>query len=679
MKLLSFPLKAVSSLALLSICFSSVHAETEDYFAEADFFGDSPMILTVSRMHKPLAESPASVTVIDRQMIKDSGAREVSEIFRMVPGFFVGHNTYNGNKPVVAYQGLGTQFYQQLQILIDGRSVFIPLFGGVPWANLPLLLEDIERVEVTRGPNAVTYGANAFVATINIITRHAAEDNGLAASYTNDLDDASKTQDLYVRMGDQVGDFDWRVTAGREKDDGSNLHHDSYVTNKFNIRTDFLTAYNQFWSISAGINESLYNLGDGDVDSLFRDESSTGSYQNIKWETIGEHLSTTVKLAHTRQVVTDHFETPVLNSFFGGAALALPDFTGSVSYDRASDRTDFEAYQNLKLNNQLVINYGLSLRRDKVTSFYIFHDQQTHTLETERLFSSIEWKPADGLTLDLGLNSEKSDFTDSELSHRISVIQKVGDHHVRLVSSSAKRNPVMWELIGNSQFDIEVPGGITLLLPVWKGNDQMVPEDINSSEIGLFSQFLDRQLSTDIRIFTYRITDQALIVRSANPPQPDPTTFYLSSSIRSHSNAAQTDVDGIELSINFSPHHKRYRVYGGASAVDATSNEKEHAASFPEDTAFIGGHFDITPRHQLSATIYTVGTFLMLDSPSQDTKGIVGIDRYNRIDLRYQFTIDPKSSTRLELIGKNLHDDYDDYGLGRKQESSYLMRVSSRF
>ena len=671
MKLLSFPLKAVSSLALLSICFSSVHAETEDYFAEADFFGDSPMVLTVTRMHKPLAESPASVTVIDRQMIKNSGVRQISEIFYMVPGFIVGHNIYNGTKPVVAYQGLGTQFNQQFQILIDGRSVFTPIFGGVAWTSLPLLLEDIERVEVTRGPNAVTYGANAFLSTINIITRHAAEDSGLAVSYVNDLDDSSKTQDLYVRMGDQVGDLDWRITAGRDTDDGNNLFHDSYATNKFNIRTDFLTAHNQFWSISTGINESLNNLGDGEAYDIFRDEISSSSYQNIKWELIDEQLNTTVKLTHTRQVVTDHFDTPVLNTFFGGAALSLPDFFGTVDYDRKSDRVDIEAYQNLKLGNRLTLNYGLSLRKDEVASFYIFHDFDTRFLDTQRLFTSVEWKPLEDLTLDLGLNLEESDFTDKETSWRLSLIKQSGEHYIRLVSSTAKRNPVLWELFGNTQFDIDVPGGITLLLPVWKGNDQLQPEHIHSSEIGLFSYFMDRQISTDLRVFSYKITDQALIIRNPNPPSVPPV-FYLDNNFRSFSNDSYTDVDGIELSVNFSPKSKRYRVYGGASAIDAISNEKDHTNSFPDDTVFIGGHVDITPKLQFSSNIYSVSAFNMRD-------GRVDIERYNRIDLRLQYTIDAKSSTRVELIGKNLHDDYDDYGLGRKQESSYLMRVSSRF
>jgi len=169
--------------------------------AETDFFDESPLILTASRMSKPLFESPASVSVITREMIESSGARELSEIFRLVPGFIVGN--FNGNKAIVTYQGLGNEFARQTQVLIDGRSVFLPSIGGVPWANLPLILEDIERVEVIRGPNAVTYGANAFLATINIITRHSAEDQGTRYSLTTSDRTNPDVTDAYFRLGYQ--------------------------------------------------------------------------------------------------------------------------------------------------------------------------------------------------------------------------------------------------------------------------------------------------------------------------------------------------------------------------------------------------------------------------------------------------------------------------------------------
>ncbi len=176
-------MRLILRVCLLALLFLQLPAQAQsDATAAEDFFADSPLILTVSRMAKPLLESPASVSVIDRQMIAASGVRDIAELFRLVPGFLVGSPI--GNTPVVTYHGLGREFSNQIQVLIDGRSVFIPSFGGVPWSKLPLLIEDIERIEVIRGPNAVTYGANAFLATINIITRHAAEDIGTQYSVT---------------------------------------------------------------------------------------------------------------------------------------------------------------------------------------------------------------------------------------------------------------------------------------------------------------------------------------------------------------------------------------------------------------------------------------------------------------------------------------------------------------
>ena len=661
----------LKALLIIPLINNSSYAVDEDYFAEDDFFGDSPIVLTVSRIHKPLSESPVTVSIIDRQMIKNSGAREVAEIFRMIPGFFVGHNTYNGSKPVVVYHGLGTQFYKQFQVMIDGRSVFIPTFGGVPWENLPLLLEDIERVEVTRGPNAVTYGANAFLATINIITRHSAEDSGIAVSYINDLDGSSKTQDLYVRLGNQIDDLDWRVTAGRETDDGNNLFHDSNETNKLNIRTDFLTAYNQFWTIQAGINEAIYNLGDGDPNNIERDEISSSSYQNIKWELIEDRSDTTVKFYHSRRVVTDHFETPVLNAFFGGVALALPDFTGTVSYDRYSDRLDFEAFQNRKLGDYVTINYGLSFRKEKISSFYLFHDEVIRKIDTERAFSSLEWKPLEDLTFDIGFMLEKSDLTEREASSRLSMIKKIENHSIRVVSSNAKRNPVLWEFQGNTQFDINVSDGKLLLLPVWKGNSLLKPEDINSAEIGFFSNLIDHQLTTDLRIFTYSITDQLVVVRLPNPPVAPPV-FNLDNNFRMQTNAAETKVDGYELSVNYSPTDKSFRIYGGYSHTSTESNETDYPISFPSDVLFVGGHTKLSKRAEFSAHIYAITEFHMDDATTF-------VERYTKADMRYQYTIDHKSDTKLELIFKNLHENYDDYGLGREQEQSYLLRVSSQF
>ncbi|MDJ0834090.1 MAG: TonB-dependent receptor [Gammaproteobacteria bacterium] len=668
-----------SGLVLLALSWLA-HADVAmNYQAENDFFGDSPIVLTVSRMHKPLADAPASVTVIDREMIRNSGARQIADVFRLVPGFVVGY--LNGNSPVVTYHGLGQRFHRQMQVLIDGRSVFIPSFGGVPWSNLPLLLEDIERIEVTRGPNAVTYGANAFLATINIITRHAAEDLGGKLVATGELDGDTDASDFYFRYGNQHQNLDWRISAGREKDDGFNDAYDSKVLEKLNFRTDFVSGQNQFWTVQAGVNNSVLGRGEGSETDQFRDEDATNSYQNIKWELIQDDVSTSVLLTHTRQDVDDSFQAQLNDTLadqLGIPAIsALPPFFLDISFDRVSERTDLELFQNRQLTEQTKLVYGASVRKDKVKSLYLFNDEDYHKVDTERLFSSLEWKSNNNLTVDLGLMLEDTNFTDQESSFRLSLIQKIDQHNLRFVTSTAKRNPILWEIIGNTQFSTVVPAipaapppfdtptAYTLVHTLTDG--EVEPETIESMEIGLFSEYLDRQLTTDIKFFSYRITEQIDLRKEQDILFGFPQDYYVAV------NDDETRVDGIELGFNFSPRDKDYRLYGGASLPRVESFDDKFENSVPDYTAFVGGHVNLQPDHQLSASYYLVDEISWWDYPSEK------IDTYQKLDLRYQYTIDRKNDINLELIGYNLIEDFAEYLEQRLQEKSILLRISGRF
>jgi len=619
-------------------------------------------------MNKLLTEVPASVTVIDRQMIRSSGAREIADIFRMVPGFVVGYKY--GGTPVVTYHGLGLEFHRQLQVLVDGRSVFIPSFGGVPWSNLPLLLEDIERVEVTRGPNAVTYGASAFLATINIITRHAAEDLGGKVIVTHDLDNDSNAQDVYVRYGNNYGDLDWRLSAGREKDDGYSTEFDSKVLEKLNLRTDFFTTYNQFWTISAGINQSSIGRGDGTGTNPTREEDGSNSYQNIKWELQNTDAYTTIKLTHTKQDINDDFL----------AVVPLLPISADVSFSQLSNRLDLEIFQNRFLKPNLTWNYGLSSRRDEVKSFWLFNDDKTYEVKTNNLFSSVEWKLPSSTILDAGFLIEDSNITEQEESYRLSIIQQIQNHHLRVVTSSAKRNPLIWEQIGNISFDatidptapppFDVLAGQTVPFEiVWLNADNVIPESIISNEIGMLSQYFERQLTTDIKLFQYKITDQMTEEKVSHNLTPlnsgDPDYYQII-------NGGSTKVNGIELYFNYSPKHTNFRLFGGLSFTDTKSFEKDFKKSVPDKTGFLGGHYNFNPQHQLSAAFYRVDELSWADSNNEG-------DAYNKLDIRYEYTLGRKNQLKLELIGYNLADEYEEYLHDNIQQQSYLLRISGRF
>ncbi len=644
-----------------------------DYRAEDDFYGEAPIVLTVSRMDKPLAESPASVSVIDRQMIRDSGATTLAEVLRLAPGMILGY--FYDNAPVVTYQGLGARWMRRLQVLIDGRSVFVPSYGGVPWNNLPVLLDDIERIEITRGPNAVTYGANAFLATINIITRHSAEDLGHAASATGSLDRDSGIAQVYYRYGGNNEDLDWRISLGHEEDAGYSMLHDSKQVDKINLRLDYLSAYNRFWSLMLGYSTAGVGLGRGQNTDPLRRETTKHGYFNGSWEAIDTDVTSRVRLTLTRQDVGDDYQTGALNQLLSELSgnpgfLTLPDITTHVDLGRDSSRSEIELYQNRQLSPVLHINYGFSLRYDQVASRYLFNDNNTHTQRLSRLFSSMEWRFATCWLLDTGLMIEDSDKTDPSTSGRLSLVRLMGDHSLRMVLSKANRNPILWEVEGETQFSVELPSPLnqTYYLLQYRADPDLATESILSREIGLYSQWMGGRMTTDIKLFHYRIEDQIIGQETTLDPDPatgQPQTFDIPV------NKGNTRASGIEAAFNYSAEDGRIRWFGGYSLVTSESNELRSSDSYPRHIGFVGGHVNINPKQQISGVWYHIGRFSWYDRNAFT-------DSYDKLDLRWSYLLDPDHALRLELIGKNLAGNYDDY-IRYKHEPAWVMRLSGEF
>lgn len=133
-------------------------------------------VTSVSRQRSTLRESPAAVFVITPEMIQRSGATAFPELFRMVPGMDVAR--IDGNKWAVSARGFNQRFQDKLLVQVDGRTVYTLVFSGVYWDAVDYPLEDIERIEIIRGPGASVWGANAVNGVINIITKSAKETRG---------------------------------------------------------------------------------------------------------------------------------------------------------------------------------------------------------------------------------------------------------------------------------------------------------------------------------------------------------------------------------------------------------------------------------------------------------------------------------------------------------------------
>src|SRR6202163_7452 len=129
-------------------------------------------VTSVSKRAQKLADAAAAIFVITQDDIRRSGASSIPEALRMVPGLQVAR--IDENKWAIGSRGFNGRFDNKLLVLIDGRSVYTPLFAGVYWNIQDVMLEDLDRIEVIRGPGATLWGANAVDGVINIITKPAA-------------------------------------------------------------------------------------------------------------------------------------------------------------------------------------------------------------------------------------------------------------------------------------------------------------------------------------------------------------------------------------------------------------------------------------------------------------------------------------------------------------------------
>ncbi len=207
-----------SMVAILATTMNA--AVAEDLFlpdagldAELSGFTVVPEVLTATRLKQPRSEVPGSMTVITAENIEQWGVRTVPELFRFVPGMFVKH----GDQDSIAYHASNPNLMRRMQVLIDGRSVYRAGIASVVWEDIPVALEDIQRIEVFRGPNASSYGANAFMAVINIVTFHPADTLGTRAFARSGH---QGVRDYEVSHSAELGEWVYRATVSRKHDDG---------------------------------------------------------------------------------------------------------------------------------------------------------------------------------------------------------------------------------------------------------------------------------------------------------------------------------------------------------------------------------------------------------------------------------------------------------------------------
>ena len=540
--------------------------------SEEDYIGEVPKVLTVSRLSQSLADAPSAVTVIDRETIRASGAVDIPELFRLVPGMYVGTNAgyvYNTNH-AVSFHGMNTAYPGNMQVLINGRSVYSPLFGGVNWSELPVALMDIERIEITRGPNAASYGANAFSATINILTSTPSEiasetpSNSVLATHGNGRNEA-----FYRHMG-KAGSLAYRATVGYRQDDGLDNRNDFKRTRFVNAQADYQASTTNLFEFEFGLtggNRGEGNILEDRVVFLPRTKQINNYFGLARWKhQISDTSDFQLQAYHSYDKSDDETTSAELRTVFTDIANAQTSRTrraqflliaNNLAIDRLrinneviNERTDIEAQHTFSVGNSIRTVWGASVRQDTLYAPHYLGNKKTDKFDLQRLFGHVEWRPHSMWTLNTGAMLEHNDFTGTDISPRASLnFKPTINHALRLGISSALRTPTYIE----EKFDeklvipttLSAPFPRILLLQSTADTGNVDPERIISREIGYIGKIGKLQL--DARLFSDRITDVIRFKQRTDFTLPSGVLLLNPNDVDAGINKGSAAVEGLEL------------------------------------------------------------------------------------------------------------------------------------
>lgn len=485
-----------------------------DYPTEQDYLQEFPVVLSASRLAQPISETPNAMTVIDQEMIVASGARTIPELFKLVPGMYLSY--YKGSQPIVAYHGTTDQYSRRMQVMIDGRSVYLPPASTVDWSNLPVTLNDIERIEVIRGPAAASHGANSLQGVISIITKGADQMKGKKISITRGN---KGINDVSAHFGEVGEVLDYRMTVAYTADNGYdglasvpnnlpvnaltqqllNNSNDSNQARMMNFRANYRPNQVDNIDLQSGFKHDIQGVGftDSFGDPL-HDLTTNAGFLQMDWH---HQFNTSSEL----QLRYYHIRNTQNEAF----TLA----TGhSVVQSNKTDRDEIELQHTVQTSTENRLVYGAGWRRDQTAAqgyslamlLYALPPSyaSSYGANEYRLFAHDEWRIASPLLLNIGAMYERDRMGHQGLSPRVALNFHVTPAHtIRVGASVANRTPA----VGEERFQtIPQPGVLFVPSPVVT-SPGLVPERVLSQEIAYLGQFHDWNASLDVRIFNDRV------------------------------------------------------------------------------------------------------------------------------------------------------------------------------
>jgi len=515
-------LRVALSLGVLAAC-----ATASAQVSEKDFLDDMPMVISVSRLQQRLDETPGAVTVLDRDTIRRSGARDVADLMRLVPGFQVS-SSFESVAPLVSYHGAFDSYSNRLELLIDGRSVYSPYFIGSVGPGLQTVaLEDIERIEVLRGSNSAAYGARAILGVINIVTRHTADTLGAQGALSvgeNGVRDAQAR----IGWGDDRGTF--RLNVDSRADDGLTGSNGHNRVSRLNFRADVNPVPGDELQIRLGAMSIFSGKGfAGNVDNNLRDSSFETSYAQLDYKRIlNANADLSLKLSHSQEDYQDEYPYSLL-------PLGINDvYMVRGSGQASSDSLTLQYTQ--RHSDSLRTVSGAEFRSERIESSALYNTGATFVTDFTRLFGNVEWRVSPSWLVNAGAMAEKSSVTGDTLSPRVMLNWHVTPGQtLRAGVSKAFRLASNYENSADRRF---VWNGYVLgINTVARGNVQA--ETVVAHEIGYLGDFPNQALSVDMRAFHEQING---FIRQHNTSLP---RYYV--------NEENFPIHGLEYQVKWKP------------------------------------------------------------------------------------------------------------------------------
>lgn len=595
-------------------------------------------ITSVAKKEQRIADAPAAVYVLTAEDILRAGHTTIPEALRMVPGLSVAR--LGSHDWVISARGFAAQYAGKLLVLIDGRTVYNPFFSGVFWDAQDVLLEDLERIEVIRGPGAALWGANAVNGVINIITKTAQETQGGLATTGGGTEErqgglryGGVVGNAYYRAYMKYSDYsDFADSAGQDAGDAWHMWRGGFRADWQASQENQLTLQGDVYSGELQATDTLTSLTPPYVQPVSADNDSAGANILGRWQhTVDERSRWSLQAYYDR--------TEGLNMLLG----------------IKRDTFDLEFQHEIELGARHSIVYGGGYRfthADYYDSFFLSYANDHDTGDLINVFAQDDIALIEEqLRLTLGSKVEHNDFSGIEVQPSVRLLWTPDRNHSVWGSvSRAVRTPNFEEAglrINHTVFDLDGPGPapprVISILP----NDDLHSETVLANELGYRMQ-ASPSLYLDIAAF-YNVYDELIVDERAGAVfETNPPPAHLAI-ISRHVNKMQGDTYGIEFAPSWQV-TERWKLAAGYTWLQMNLR-----------SAAIGGAGEQqegdSPRHQLHLRSFTqwqhnltfdTAIYYVDNLPNQ------GIPSYLRLDARLAWS--PIRKLELSVGAANLLD-----------------------